>query len=966
MVSSTILKSQNLINNPGFESGVAQWSTFWSRDGAGYDSLVTSPVHSGTYALKLVYPNTQDWSFTTGSRFSVTPGQLFDISCWAKTDSVMSGGQAQFSIVLYNSSYTAIDWNYSPCIMDAHTDDYKQYSTRFMVPSDIKYIEPRFMGWDACSLYADDVSLELDSIQSISGDYTIEDSQIKAVLHLPLISMTLTNKATSKTYNTESSPFMSIDSVKSISSSSLFLYGKLLDSRLPQFEMAFSIENKTIKVNLIAYSTIKLDSDIKFPGTIYSNSNDYLIVPRGTGVIMPVANTYPYYEYDAFAWKSTMPFAGVTNLTDGYMVASDDQWDVGFTIGIPAGQSYNSIQLLNKASKGMLGYNRTIYITLVNNGYKEMCQWYRQHAEDLGYVKTLSEKLNDNPNIDKLIGAVDFWAINWDITSSFLDTMKLMGMDKAIWNLNTWMPGLPQMIDSIDSKGFLSSRYDIYTDVYPPTHPEWTGFRTEGYPEDVIVDADSTLHKGWLAYVEDTSFQGYYTCAKTHLNYCMDHLPEDLSLNNYNCRFIDVELASALAECYSPDHPATRQQDAAARNNLLSYIKNNNHLVLGDEEAHDFAFQNVDYGEGTMTMEPEQNAGYDWSTPVYSPAQSYFDNNINPTMRVPLHGLTYHDVHIPTWYTGDGATKVPPGWDNKNLWNILYGTMPLYMPPSRSYWNTNFEKFISGYHLISAVTRNVGYEKMTDHKFITADWNVQSTAFANGWNITVNFNSKPYSWNKMTLAPKGFYASNGQGDEVYKIIDSGDTIDWAFANSRIFFNPHGTETAWNGIRSSGPVFIKDEGDFILVSFIGKQSYIDLNASQFSIAVLGFGNAFDYHTQAPVSLTEMDGGWKRLNKTNGNRFYKVQYTPLAINEPGNIDKLDLRVFPNPVINVLNIKSNQKIKEINIDNLQGETVYRTIDPGLTISVSLSDLSPGLYFCKVILVNGYSETRKVLLKK
>ena len=29
----------------------------------------------------------------------------------------------------------------------------------------------------------------------------------------------------------------------------------------------------------------------------------------------------------------------------------------------------------------------------------------------LGYVKTLSQKLSENPNIDKLIGAVDFWAI---------------------------------------------------------------------------------------------------------------------------------------------------------------------------------------------------------------------------------------------------------------------------------------------------------------------------------------------------------------------------------------------------------------------------------------------------------------------------------------------------------------------------------------------------------------------------
>jgi len=768
--------SQNLIQNPGFESDKTRWSGFWSKEGTGNATIIPSPVHSGNKSIKIDYPGTQDWSFSSTDKIPVNSGTTYEISCWAMLSALSS--DADFSVILYDSKGTVVNWIYGAAKISNKSSNYVKVSNTFIIPEGTKYIQPRFEGWGSCTLFADDVSLEVYNAGGISGDFTVENDQMKAVIQLPLLSISLTNKSSSKNYQTGWAQFAVVKSVDQVNQQSIRMTAEMMNDTKSPVSIEFMLEGKALKMNISGDSATVLNSDIQFPGIISSAANEYLIIPRGTGIMIPVSSTNPFGNFSTYSWKSTMPFVGVTNLKDGYMVATDDQWDGDFQIQKPTGQNLFSFQLHQKPAKNTLSYNRSVYLVLVDNGYLEMCTWYRAHAEKLGYVKTFSQKNDENPSIDKLIGAVDFWPIAMNINPGFLAQVKLMGLDKAVWHLTGgWgQNNFSVLIDSINSHGFLSGRYDIFTDVWPPDHPEWTSYRNEGYPEDVIVQSDGQLRKGWLAYQNNQPFQGYYTCAQTHLAYAKKHVPEDLKINKYNSRFIDVELAASLDECYSTVHPVTRKQDAEARNGLLSYIKNDLNLVTGVEEAHDFAFPNVDYGEGTMTIVPAINSGYDWSQPLEPTDAAYASQNIRPSLRIPLHGLVYHDVHIPTWYTGDGVSKVPAYWDDKNLWNILYATMPLYMPPSMQYWNDNLEKFISGYHFISAITRNVGYSKMTDHQFLNSDHTMQKTTFENGWNVVANFDSISHSWNNLTLASKGFYASDGKTEEDFKLVIGDKTI----------------------------------------------------------------------------------------------------------------------------------------------------------------------------------------------
>jgi hypothetical protein len=448
----------------------------------------------------------------------------------------------------------------------------------------------------------------------------------------------------------------------------------------------------------------------------------------------------------------------------------------------------------------------------------------------------------------------------------------------------------------------LSSRYDIYTDVWPPDHPESPWYRTEGYPQDVVVDQNGNLQKGWLAYLDgNVPFQGYYTCSQTHVQYAEKWISAELATQPYNCRFIDVELASALTECYSEIHPITRRQDAQFRTRLLQKVKTDFNLVTGSEEAHDWAFPTVDYGEGTMTMQPQKNAGYDWANPVSDPEEEYEKYNINPGVRAPLHGLVYHDVHVPTWYTGDGQSKVPEFWEDKDLWNILYASMPLFAPPNKDYWQKNKEKYLTSYFLAGSVFRACGFAQMSHHQFLDMDRQMQQTDFANGWQVVANFGAAPHAWKEFNLAAKGFYAGNGT-EVVYKIVKDSHPVAVTLLEDRLFINPYGQPFEGYGVRSNGSVLLKKEAERFHLVFIGNQTQIEINPEKLHWPMQNVRfYTLDHATEIKPEL--LADGWLRITRINNIPFYQLEgmITEVERKEMEKLANFSLTVFPNPFNN-----------------------------------------------------------------
>ena len=898
--------TQNLLPNPGFESGTLSWHALWTREtNVATAGIVRAPVHSGDSALRIDFRGRQDWSFMSSALLSVRSGDVYETRAWARGSRVRSS--AEFSVILYDSSKAVLSWSWGAARIDTSLA-FRETRCRFLIPEGVAFIAPRFIGVDSCDIVVDDAAvLRIDSA-AIPREWTLNGPGLRVDFSVPSFALTLT--ATNRSpFRTRALSAFQVSRVDS-SADSLSVSVLALEDMLP-LRIVLRVRDGALAMQLHADSSAAYTHPLAFPGSVRSAAGDRVILPRAEGLQVPVSEISAFGEYAMYGYKSTMSFIGMTGAGEGYMLASDDPWSSTVRFETSQGDTLAAPLLYHLDAKSVFGHDRTFFLVPVGSGgYNDMCAWYRAHAVTRGLVRPFAVKRLSNPNIDKLLGAVDFWALGaWMQTPAFIDTLVRSGIDRAIVSLGGgwWnQQDHSAIIDTINRRGLLSSRYDIYTDVWPPTHPEWPWYRTEGYPGDVIVDKFGALQKGWLAFVNDTiPWQGYVACSATHRGYAEKWISADLAVNRYTCRFIDVELAAMLSECYSPAHPVTRREDAAARVALLDLVKNRFALVTGSEEARDFAFPVADFGEGTMSIYPPDNAGYDWSTPVDTPGKQFAKFDVNPLYRVPLHALVYHDTHVATWYTGDGMSKVPSAWDDKDLFNVLYASMPLVMPPSQSYWQSNRERFLTSCQLTSAVFRSCGFARMLRHEFVGGDPMTQRSEFESGWSVLVNFSADARP--DLGLPGKGFLATDSR-DTVGRMLYAGDTIAFVKLRDRYFLNPYGMLKARDGVRSSEPVFLRLDADSSFhLALLGSQEFAELQPWNFPFHVRPQSIRVTVEdTAVTVPLQYLPDGWMRFSKVGKRVFYRIEGTSFtAADAPPRASSISLAVSPNPILRAADI-------------------------------------------------------------
>jgi hypothetical protein len=94
-------------------------------------------------------------------------------------------------------------------------------------------------------------------------------------------------------------------------------------------------------------------------------------------------------------------------------------------------------------------------------------------------------------------------------------------------------------------------------------------------------------------------------------------------------------------------------------------------------------------------------------------------------------------------------------------------------------------------------------------------------------------------------------------------------------------------------------------------------------------------------------------------------YKVTVIAHKATGVDNASKSDVRLFPNPAQNVLNIESSDaEIKSVDIINLQGQIVRSQSVYANKANIPVDDLSRGIYFAKVY-IDGATRIQKVVLK-
>ncbi len=500
-------------------------------------------------------------------------------------------------------------------------------------------------------------------------------------------------------------------------------------------------------ISLSAAGTLK--RSLRYPHPFATEPGTYLVVPMNEGISYPVDDqTVETRTLIAYGGHGIcMPFWGATDGQRGYMAIMETPDDAAVQIGRL--DQKLCVTPVWEAQKGNFGYDRKLrYVFFDKGGHVGMCKRYRAYARQAGLLKTLDEKRRENPNVDLLIGAVNVWYWERDALAMVRD-LQAQGIARILWS-NRADPEVIAAMNAID--GVLTSRYDIYQDLMDPNvvktqlrgvHPDWT---QDAWPQDIMRDEKGDWRKGWQVRGKDGKM---YPCAvlcdRQALKYAARRVPAELQTHPYRCRFIDTTTAAPWRECYDPNHPLTRSESRHWKMELLRYMSQDMHLVTGSETGHDAAVPFVHYFEGMLSLGPYRvpDSGRQMQKIWDEVPELVAKYQLGYRYRLPLWELVYHDCVVAQWYWGDYNNKLPSVWDQRDLFNALYGTPPMFMF-TRTFWEQNKDHFAKSYKDTCTLARAVGYSEMTDHRFLTPDRSVQQTQFANGVVVTVNFGATPF------------------------------------------------------------------------------------------------------------------------------------------------------------------------------------------------------------------------------
>jgi hypothetical protein len=491
-----------------------------------------------------------------------------------------------------------------------------------------------------------------------------------------------------------------------------------------------------------------MSHELVYPAPFESPAGSFLAIPVNEGVLFPADDeTVEPLWLPAYGGHGIcMPWFGASQgeTGAGVMGILETPDDVRLGMGRPSsgGNSRLSLWPIWEPSRGQFSYGRSVrYVFLTSGGYVAQAKRYREYAKKTGLYKSLRAKLAENPNVDLLIGAVNVWTPTWYGNTdplALVDEMQSLGIERLIHSEGS----SAETIAALNSRpGVLASRYDIYQDVWPPDAPP--SAKHEGWPEDLVLLPDGSTMQGWVIRSGETQYPGGVVCSSRGLEHAREQIPAELATHPYRCRFIDTTTASPWRECHSPDHPLSRTEDRHYKMELLRFCSEEMGLVTGAETGIDPSVPYVHYYEGMLSLGPYRLPDSGYTMIEYKrPTPEFLKYQVGHYYRAPLWELVYHDCAVSQWYWGDSSGKAPEVWDRRDLLNLLYGTPPLFML-NPEVWETHKGRFAQSYKAVCPTVRQIGYDEMLSHEFLTADHTLQRTVWSSGASIAANFADSP-------------------------------------------------------------------------------------------------------------------------------------------------------------------------------------------------------------------------------
>ncbi|GAA3148478.1 glycoside hydrolase [Streptomyces rectiviolaceus] len=491
-----------------------------------------------------------------------------------------------------------------------------------------------------------------------------------------------------------------------------------------------------------------------------------LQVPRGEGLSVPTTDRFwnskaaglAGTEAELDTGSLTLPLWGYS--TGGHGVSYLVPESIGSSLAFASKGGRLSATAKHEFSRRekTLGYTVTFALTSgspVAPG-SDYHRWLRQH----GQSRTLKQKIAENPEIKKLLGAEHAYLWGGAREAEAVEKLREQG------NTRLWLgydadgsPMSKEAVATAEREGYLVGPYDTYANGQDPEVADTPVSKWPGkvYPDFCVRDWKGEIKKGFGDRGCYLSSQAFAKSEPTR-SYLARHAKE-MTKNGVNSVFLDVDAAGELFADFSENHPMTKKQDRANRMERMRTLADKEGFVLGSESAVSWSAPVLAFSHGSQTPVNDNLWPYQkdkaWGAYYPDDAPGFFfkpttlpdalaKSMYDPAYRVPLYQTALHDSLISTdrWEMPYG--KFPAQKRDRALMSVLYNT-PLNFVLGDENLEAAGTEMARLQQYFAPLHKAAGTERMTDFRRQTKDHTVQRSVFGDGvLTVTANFGAKPH------------------------------------------------------------------------------------------------------------------------------------------------------------------------------------------------------------------------------
>lgn len=513
--------------------------------------------------------------------------------------------------------------------------------------------------------------------------------------------------------------------------------------------------------------TVHSDADQKLSWpTTTPGADAALQIPRGEGLRIPVSDTF-WNSGEAGLKDSEAELAGGLSLPAwgytqgrhgvGYIVPEE----VGTSLGFASKDGRINSTARHEFSRREQTRDYTVHFSLTDSSPVSSATDYRDYLDERGKLRSLKQKMHENPEVGRLLGAVHAYAWGRARTAEGVNELRKLGVSR-LW-LGYDADDQPMDKDAVRAakrNGYLVGPYDSYANGQPSESADNPSSKWPGsvYPDFCVRNWKDEIKEGFGGrgcYLSTQAFQQ----AEPTKHYLADRAKK-MTANGADSYFLDVDAAGELFTDSSEGHRMNKKQDRANRLERMRKLASDDTFVLGSESAGAWAAPVLAFDHGGQTpvadglwkleKDKEKWGGY---APQGAPAVFFKQVELpsalskamyDPRYRVPLYETALHDSVINTDRWELPYNKLPAQKSDRALMSALYNT-PLNFTLGDENLRSTGKEMAALQRYFAPLHKAAGTERMTGYRRLTGDGTVQRSEFGGGkLTVTANFGTKAY------------------------------------------------------------------------------------------------------------------------------------------------------------------------------------------------------------------------------